>query len=67
MLFELILSVSGQITGIIPAVQFDSNSVKIQVNADEHERWMRAAIALGRRNTGVTWPNPSVGCILSQL
>ena len=67
MFFELILSVSGQITGIIPAVQFDSNSVKIQVNADEHERWMRAAIALGRRNTGVTWPNPSVGCILVNL
>ena len=55
---------SDQITGINSAVQFDSNPANIQVNADVHERWMRAAIALGRRNTGVTWPNPSVGCIL---
>ncbi|MEP3278538.1 MAG: bifunctional diaminohydroxyphosphoribosylaminopyrimidine deaminase/5-amino-6-(5-phosphoribosylamino)uracil reductase RibD [Stappiaceae bacterium] len=30
----------------------------------EDERWMKAALALGRRNLGVTWPNPSVGCIL---
>ena len=25
---------------------------------------MRAALGLARRNLGVTWPNPSVGCIL---
>jgi diaminohydroxyphosphoribosylaminopyrimidine deaminase / 5-amino-6-(5-phosphoribosylamino)uracil reductase len=25
---------------------------------------MRAALALARRNLGVTWPNPSVGCVL---
>jgi len=25
---------------------------------------MRAALALARRNCGVTWPNPSVGCVL---
>lgn len=29
---------------------------------DEH--WMRAAIQLGQRGLGTTWPNPSVGCIL---
>src|SRR5277367_850388 len=25
---------------------------------------MRAALALARRNLGVTWPNPSVGCVI---
>lgn len=25
---------------------------------------MRAALALGRRNLGTTWPNPSVGCVI---
>ena len=25
---------------------------------------MRAALALGRRNLGATWPNPSVGCVI---
>ena len=27
-------------------------------------RWMRLAIALGRRGLGTTWPNPSVGCVI---
>ncbi len=27
-------------------------------------RWMRAAIALGRRGRGRTAPNPNVGCII---
>ncbi len=63
-LFNHITKESGQITGIVSTAQYVSNSVTVQENADEHERWMRAAIALGRRNTGVTWPNPSVGCIL---
>lgn len=27
-------------------------------------RFMRAALALGRRNLGATWPNPSVGALL---
>ena len=58
---------SDQISGIISTAQFDSNPVKIQEYADEHKRWMRAAIALGRRNIGVTWPNPSVGCILVNI
>ncbi len=26
--------------------------------------FMQAAIALSRRNLGVTWPNPSVGCVI---
>ncbi len=30
----------------------------------EDERFMRAALAIGRRNLGATWPNPSVGAIL---
>jgi diaminohydroxyphosphoribosylaminopyrimidine deaminase/5-amino-6-(5-phosphoribosylamino)uracil reductase len=25
---------------------------------------MRAALALARRNLGITWPNPSVGCVI---
>ncbi len=28
------------------------------------ERVMAAALALGRRNAGSTWPNPSVGCVI---
>ena len=28
------------------------------------ERFMRLAIALGERNLGLTWPNPSVGSVL---
>jgi diaminohydroxyphosphoribosylaminopyrimidine deaminase/5-amino-6-(5-phosphoribosylamino)uracil reductase len=30
----------------------------------EDERFMRTALALGRRNLGATWPNPSVGAVL---
>lgn len=30
----------------------------------EDERFMALAIALGRRNLGLTWPNPSVGAVL---
>ena len=32
--------------------------------AARDERWMRLALALGRRNSGRTWPNPSVGCVI---
>lgn len=32
--------------------------------SETDQRWMRAARALGRRGLGVTWPNPSVGCVL---
>jgi diaminohydroxyphosphoribosylaminopyrimidine deaminase/5-amino-6-(5-phosphoribosylamino)uracil reductase len=28
------------------------------------ERYMRAALALGRRGLGNTWPNPAVGCVI---
>jgi diaminohydroxyphosphoribosylaminopyrimidine deaminase/5-amino-6-(5-phosphoribosylamino)uracil reductase len=27
-------------------------------------RWMRLALALGRRGRGRVWPNPSVGCVI---
>lgn len=31
----------------------------------EHDDWlMRAALAVGRRNLGVTWPNPAVGAVV---
>ena len=30
----------------------------------DHERWMRAALAFGRRNMGRTAPNPCVGALL---
>lgn len=28
------------------------------------ERWMRLALALGRRHLGLAWPNPSVGAVV---
>ncbi|MGL1465683.1 bifunctional diaminohydroxyphosphoribosylaminopyrimidine deaminase/5-amino-6-(5-phosphoribosylamino)uracil reductase RibD, partial [Vibrio parahaemolyticus] len=28
------------------------------------EAWMRAALTLGRRGAGQTWPNPAVGCVI---
>lgn len=28
------------------------------------ERFMRAALAMGRRGLGNTWPNPAVGCVI---
>jgi diaminohydroxyphosphoribosylaminopyrimidine deaminase/5-amino-6-(5-phosphoribosylamino)uracil reductase len=30
----------------------------------QDQRYMRLAIALGRRNLGLTWPNPSVGSVV---
>lgn len=35
-----------------------------QSQAAEDRTQMRAALSLGRRNLGSTWPNPSVGCVL---
>ncbi len=32
--------------------------------AEDDLNFMRAALALGRRGLGTTWPNPSVGCVL---
>lgn len=34
--------------------------------AEDGERWMRAALALGARGLGTTWPNPAVGCVLTR-
>jgi diaminohydroxyphosphoribosylaminopyrimidine deaminase / 5-amino-6-(5-phosphoribosylamino)uracil reductase len=34
------------------------------VSTPEDERFMRGALALGRRNLGLTWPNPSVGALV---
>lgn len=31
---------------------------------EDHERWMRLAISLGKRGLGRVWPNPAVGCVL---
>ena len=28
------------------------------------ERFMRMALAMGRRTRGITWPNPSVGAVI---
>jgi len=32
--------------------------------ASDDERYMRLALALGRRNLGHTWPNPAVGAVI---
>jgi len=34
------------------------------MTAMDDEQHMRAALALGRRGLGATWPNPAVGCVL---
>jgi diaminohydroxyphosphoribosylaminopyrimidine deaminase/5-amino-6-(5-phosphoribosylamino)uracil reductase len=34
------------------------------VNEKDDERFMRLAMALGRRNLGHTWPNPAVGAVV---
>ena len=34
------------------------------MSAAEDIAHMRAALALGRRNLGVVWPNPAVGCVI---
>src|SRR5918997_4344126 len=33
----------------------------------QDERYMRLALALGERNLGLTWPNPSVGAVVVGL
>jgi diaminohydroxyphosphoribosylaminopyrimidine deaminase/5-amino-6-(5-phosphoribosylamino)uracil reductase len=33
-------------------------------SAEDDLNFMRAALVLGRRGLGTTWPNPSVGCVL---
>ncbi|WP_261331744.1 bifunctional diaminohydroxyphosphoribosylaminopyrimidine deaminase/5-amino-6-(5-phosphoribosylamino)uracil reductase RibD [Maritalea mobilis] len=34
------------------------------VSIAEDARWMRLALALGRRGQGRCWPNPAVGCVI---
>lgn len=41
-----------------------SAAPKKDSQARQDERFMRLAIALGERNLGLTWPNPSVGSVL---
>lgn len=35
-----------------------------QTNSTDDRRFMRLALAIGRRNLGRTWPNPSVGAVV---
>ncbi|KQP05740.1 bifunctional diaminohydroxyphosphoribosylaminopyrimidine deaminase/5-amino-6-(5-phosphoribosylamino)uracil reductase [Methylobacterium sp. Leaf93] len=35
-----------------------------EANTDQDRRFMRLALAMGRRNLGRTWPNPSVGAVV---
>ena len=39
-------------------------SADLSGRAGQDERFMRLAIALGGRNLGLTWPNPSVGAVI---
>jgi diaminohydroxyphosphoribosylaminopyrimidine deaminase / 5-amino-6-(5-phosphoribosylamino)uracil reductase len=34
------------------------------MSPDDDRRWMRLALALGRRGLGRVWPNPAVGCVI---
>jgi diaminohydroxyphosphoribosylaminopyrimidine deaminase / 5-amino-6-(5-phosphoribosylamino)uracil reductase len=43
----------------------DATTVSAPIQSED-ERFMRAALALGRRGMGTTAPNPSVGCIVVQ-
>jgi diaminohydroxyphosphoribosylaminopyrimidine deaminase/5-amino-6-(5-phosphoribosylamino)uracil reductase len=40
------------------------NEQATAVSLADDERFMRMALALGRRNLGRTWPNPSVGAVI---
>lgn len=40
-----------------------ATAVSAGTTADD-ERFMRLALALGRRNLGLTWPNPAVGAVI---
>ena len=40
------------------------NEQVVSVAPADDERFMRLALALGRRNLGHTWPNPSVGAVI---
>jgi diaminohydroxyphosphoribosylaminopyrimidine deaminase/5-amino-6-(5-phosphoribosylamino)uracil reductase len=43
----------------------DATTVSAPIQSED-ERFMRAALALGRRGLGVTAPNPAVGCVVVQ-
>jgi diaminohydroxyphosphoribosylaminopyrimidine deaminase/5-amino-6-(5-phosphoribosylamino)uracil reductase len=40
------------------------NEQVVPIAQPDDERFMRVALALGRRNLGHTWPNPSVGALI---
>jgi diaminohydroxyphosphoribosylaminopyrimidine deaminase / 5-amino-6-(5-phosphoribosylamino)uracil reductase len=40
------------------------NGQPAQTGSSDDERFMRLALALGRRNLGHTWPNPAVGAVI---
>ena len=40
------------------------NELVVSTAQADDERFMRLALALGRRNLGHTWPNPSVGAVI---
>jgi diaminohydroxyphosphoribosylaminopyrimidine deaminase/5-amino-6-(5-phosphoribosylamino)uracil reductase len=40
------------------------NELVVSTTQADDERFMRLALALGRRNLGHTWPNPSVGAVI---
>src|SRR5580658_5222733 len=48
------------IPGNLPLCEHDRMPMSAEADLD----FMRAALALGRRGLGTTWPNPSVGCVL---
>lgn len=41
-----------------------SSETSSPTTSDDDRRFMRLALALGRRNLGRTWPNPSVGAVV---
>ena len=41
-----------------------SNKVRGPPVSEDDERFMRSALAIGRRGLGRTWPNPAVGCVI---
>jgi pyrimidine deaminase RibD-like protein len=42
----------------------NDQATPIPESALDDERFMRLALALGRRNLGHTWPNPTVGAVI---
>ena len=42
----------------------NEQAAPISASPSDDERYMRLALALGRRNLGHTWPNPAVGAVI---